>query len=69
MEELRARYMSRDDLEMKREKKTVEKKENLFLLLPVTMKKKEKKRREDIFFVSQIDFCVIFGQHRDFFDM
>ena len=52
------------------EKKTVEKKKNLFLLLPVygghnltVNEKKREKRREDIFFVSQIEiFCVIFGR-------
>ena len=70
--------MSRDDVEMKqrvgRERKKQLKK-NLFLLLPVTtlvkMKKKRKKDAKIFFFVSsQIDFCVIFGQHLcDFFDM
>ena len=51
--------MSRDDLEMKREKKTVEKKENLFLLLPVTMKKKRKKDAK-IFFLYHRSIFVSF---------
>ena len=72
LEELRARYMSRDDLDMKRhrsgEKKTVEKKRifsssSQYGSHNLTVNEKKEKKDAKIFFcITDRDFCVIFGR-------